>query len=452
MSFFMKGCVLLSSFLDKTVVGVDVASDASVVAVLAPDGQQAVKPFKIPHTPKGFDRLLAVLKKQEERFNSRPILAMESTGIYHLPLFLFLESNDYQGFVLNPLSVHSTRNFDIRKVKNDPKDAVAIARLAKYQPVKFSSVLEPGVFVLRSLVRERVSLADEAASVKKKLLADLHLAFPGFASVFSNVAGRTAMAVLRRYPSPQMVLDADSTALAKWIAQLGRNGFDWAYEKVRLLRDAASMALAMPCALMALQHKFVFHLDRLNDLEASMVHLDQLIQEQIASPAVPDYFRRNIELLESIPGISPATAIALAAEIGDFRRFSSPKQLVAFLGLDPSVKQSGKFLGTQNRISKRGSSVARRFLYTAALCFAKKPQSKDSPNWILHEFYLAKRQSKPRKVALVALMHKLTLYLFAVLRDQKVFQVRPPAEHRAWRLNKMASSQKTEGAPSARAS
>jgi transposase len=430
-------CFLLSAFRDKPVVGIDVASDSSMVAVLAPDGSQVMKPFKVPHTPKGFDRLLTVLKKQEERFDSRPILAMESTGIYHLPLFLFLKSNDFQGFVLNPLSVHSTRNFEIRKVKNDPKDALSIARLAKYQPVKFSSMPEPGVFILRSLVRDRAALSDEFAGVQKKLQADLHLSFPGFATVFSHLSGKAAMAVLRRYPSPALILEADTSELAKWIARIGHNGFDWGYEKVRLLREAAAMSLAMPSGFSGLQSKFVFHLDRMRDLEASMAQLDQMIKDQIDSPVMPGFIRRNIRLLESIPGISRITAIALAAEIGDVSRFSSPKQLVAFLGLDPSVKQSGKFTGSRNKMSKRGSAVARRFLFIAAMCAAKKPLSDDSKSRVLYAFYCAKRETKPRKVAMVALMHKLTLYIFAVLRDQKEYEVRKPSEHDAWRIKKL---------------
>ena len=53
--------------------------------------------------------------------------------------------------------------------------------------------------------------------------------------------------------------------------------------------------------------------------------------------------------------------------IGDFSAFSKPKQLFAYFGLDPAVKQSGKFEGTKVQMSKRGSSIARRVIHTLAL-------------------------------------------------------------------------------------
>ncbi|NQS76955.1 MAG: IS110 family transposase [Peptococcaceae bacterium] len=73
-----------------------------------------------------------------------------------------------------------------------------------------------------------------------------------------------------------------------------------------------------------------------------------------------------VELLATIPGVGPKISATLAGEIGDIDRFSNAKQLVAFLGIDPSVRQSGKFVGTKNRLTKRGSPFAHRSLYLAA--------------------------------------------------------------------------------------
>ena len=109
----------MSKFFNDFVVGIDVSSEFSVVAMLEPSGSLIRKPFRIDHNPKGFNKLLEILKKEEERLKQKPIYFVESTGIFHLPLFFFLRSNDLKGFVLNPLSVHSTKNFDLRKVKND---------------------------------------------------------------------------------------------------------------------------------------------------------------------------------------------------------------------------------------------------------------------------------------------------------------------------------------------
>jgi len=109
----------MSKFLDDFVGVIDVSREFSVAAMLAPNGELIRKPFKVDHTPDGFHKFLEILKKEEARLQRKPIYFVESTGIFHLPLFFFLRSNILKGFVLNPLCVHSIKNFDLRKVKND---------------------------------------------------------------------------------------------------------------------------------------------------------------------------------------------------------------------------------------------------------------------------------------------------------------------------------------------
>jgi len=120
----------------------------------------------------------------------------------------------------------------------------------------------------------------------------------------------------------------------------------------------------------------------------------------------------------------------LLAEIGDFSCFSKPKKLVAFCGLDPSVKQSGNTNSQSNRISKRGSSNIRAILDICThVAIHTNPHSKKSANPVLAEYYQEKRKSKPPKVAKCACMRKMVNIIFAVLRDQKPFEIRNAKDH-----------------------
>jgi transposase len=116
-------------------------------------------------------------------------------------------------------------------------------------------------------------------------------------------------------------------------------------------------------------------------------------------------------------------------EIGDFDSFKNPKQLLAYFGIDPSVKQSGKFVGTETHMSKRGSRFARRALFAAALASVRRNRNGVPLNHVLREYYENKCKSKAKKVALGAVMHKLTNIVFAVLRDEKNFELRTPEQH-----------------------
>ena len=61
----------------------------------------------------------------------------------------------------------------------------------------------------------------------------------------------------------------------------------------------------------------------------------------------------------SVPGVNVITATTFTSAIGDIRRFRSPGQLVGYLGLDPTVRQSGSEAARCGRISKRGPSAVR---------------------------------------------------------------------------------------------
>jgi transposase len=131
----------------------------------------------------------------------------------------------------------------------------------------------------------------------------------------------------------------------------------------------------------------------------------------------------------SIPGIGMLSATIILAEIGDIKAFKKPKQLVAFFGLDPSERQSGTFTGTKNKISKRGSRYLRAILHMATHAAIHPCRSKKIANPVLSDFYMKKRESKAPKSAFCAAMHKMVNIIFAVLRDQKPFELRKPEEH-----------------------
>lgn len=429
----------MSQFLNDFVVGIDVSSEFSLVAMLAPNGELIRKPFRIDHNPAGFHKLLDILKKEEERLKRKPIYFVESTGIFHLPLFFFLRSNDLKGFVLNPLCVHSTKNFDLRKVKNDKKDAEAIARLAKYQDVKVSMVPEPQILALRMMTREYYALSDMLTEMKNRLCTDLYLLFPGFLNAFSGTLGKTALAVLKSYPSPRAIQKADLETLTLLISKTSRKSSAWASNKVKQLQECAQLASSMPQEFSLLDAKIKVHIDGIENMQTSLNGIEAQIHTMIESDQFPASARRNIELLDEIPGIGFLTAATLIAEIGDFTLFKSPKAFTAFFGIDPSVNQSGKFNGDRNKISKRGTRFGRRVLFTTAMASIRTTRKGEEINPVMRDFYTSKCVNKKKKVALVAVMHKLLHYIYAVLRDQKSFEIRKPEDHQSWRTTKLQS-------------
>ena len=112
--------------------------------------------------------------------------------------------------------------------------------------------------------------------------------------------------------------------------------------------------------------------------------------------------------------------------------------MVAFFGVDSSVNESGKFKGNQNKISKRGTRIGRRALYAVALASIRKTRKGIPINYVLLDYYQNNLKGKKAKVSLIALMHKLLNYIFAVLRNQESFELRDPRIHEKMYLNNVA--------------
>jgi len=96
-------------------------------------------------------------------------------------------------------------------------------------------------------------------------------------------------------------------------------------------------------------------------------------------------FIKQIEYLDSISGAGFLLAVTLMCEIGDFTALSKPKQIFAYFGIDPSVNESGNFKGSENKMSKRGTSIGRCVLYVIALASVRIKRNSVAVNPVLHE-------------------------------------------------------------------
>jgi transposase len=128
--------------------------------------------------------------------------------------------------------------------------------------------------------------------------------------------------------------------------------------------------------------------------------------------------------LMSIPGVGPSVAVTLMSAIGDISRFSSPRQLVAYLGLDPKVRQSGDEPARHGRISKRGNAQARSALVEAAWVALRQPGP-------LRAFGERIRARKGGQVAAVAVARKLACLAWQLLTNEQDYAYGRPSLLRA---------------------
>jgi transposase len=148
-------------------------------------------------------------------------------------------------------------------------------------------------------------------------------------------------------------------------------------------------------------------------MDSEIAAVDRLIAQQaLAWP--------EIRRLMTVSGVNLICAASFLAAIGEPSRFLTSRKLVAYLGLDPKVRQSGEAPARSGRISKRGSASARWALVEAAWSVVKQPGP-------LRAFYERTRSRRGHGKAIVATARKLTVLFWCMLTRGEDYAHQRPA-------------------------
>lgn len=412
----------LFSMKNEIVVGIDVSKDFSYFSMIGPDDKQIGKQFKVNHNLDDLKDVAKKMKEVETRLKSQCVLVMESTGHYSSILFNFFHKTNFKVCMVNPIQTNSIKNTKVRKVKNDKIDAFRIAVLYRLGELTPFQPAREDLAKINVLCRQYFRLTDDSIMYKNHLIALVNQIFPGYEGIFSNITSLSSLFILENYSSPNKLLNAKRDSVVAELARLGRRGLDWANSKfdklISIAKTALELGSAPATAEIALKSDLVIlktFYEQLEQIKTEISNLSRNIEE--------------IQLVMSVTGIGLVSAATFVSEIRDFKNFSSSRKLVAFCGIDPAVVESGYFKGTRIKISKRGSSYLRRILFLGALACIRKNNRGEFVNPVLANYYNEKIKSKPKKVAIIAIMHKLVNYIFAVLRDKKLFEIKSPENH-----------------------
>ncbi|MGE5701597.1 MAG: IS110 family transposase [Clostridia bacterium] len=384
----------------EPVVGLDVSKGASVIQAFVKRNEVFGKAETILHRGEGFERLRERLTELRERTGEEPVVILEATGHYHRGVVAFLSRNEIEHFIINPLQSKRAKGAQLRKVKTDATDAWHLAEMYYRGEVKPHRTQEEAYSELQHVTRQHEFVTALYVQAKLNTRAILDQVFPAFEYVFSDMYSATALRVL------PCCLQGEIGKLREVISDTtGKShGKAWIQEKTERLERTLkewNKEEVSPTQILMLEGM----VELLCSFQDQLKRLEEQMEEIALS--LPE-----VELLQSIPGIGEKLAATIVAEVGDSSQFNSPKQLVAFAGLDPSVYSSGKFTASSNRITKRGSKRLRRALYLAVQCGLRK-----GANSRLKQYYDKKKQEgKPYKVAVIACANKLLHHIFAILR------------------------------------
>lgn len=391
-------------------IGIDVGKQTHYVYVVDNEGAACLpKATAIANTREGYAQLQVLIEAATARSVPATVtIGCEATGPYWLNLYEFLTARGYRVVVLNPFYVKARRGTTLRGTKTDTVDARLIAAIIRRDKVPLSHIPDAAVQGLRELTRLRAGLVEQTSAVKRRVITVLDRTFPEFAHCFHDVCGQTARAVLNEWTLPEQITAVPTEQLTALIEQCSHRRLG--AEQARALHDAAQHSIGVQRGADALAFELRLLLQQIGYLEDQITTLDQEIKQR---------YRTLDEYLPTIPGVGSATAPAIYAEIGDIRRFTDSDQVVALVGVDPQLHQSGQSAG-QTTMSKRGSPYLRRAVWHASLSAARCDP-------MFHTIY--ERQRKRGKHHLVALSHvanKLARVIYSVLKGQRPYKPQYP--------------------------
>ena len=242
------------------------------------------------------------------------------------------------------------------------------------------------------------------ADLKRKTISLLDQVFPEYSKLFSDTFGKSSLEILTEYSTPEEFLNVDTNILAEILstASKGRLGL----AKAEQIQSAAENSFGIKLATDTFSFQIKQLIEQIKFIEEHISELEVEIATLLKKLDTP---------IETIPGIGPVLGAIIISEIGDISRFKNASKLVAFAGIDPTIKQSGEFLGTKNKMSKRGSPYLRRAIWLAATV-----ASFNDP--VLSAYYNKKRnEGKHHFTAVGAVARKLLYIIHAVLRNNEPY-------------------------------
>ena len=337
--------------------------------------------------------------------NSPCVFDMEATGHYWYPIYSFLKAKGYTIYVINPIQSDSLRKMYIRQTKNDSIDSFLIAEVIRFGQFGTTSMADENILAMRQLCRYRDSVISSRTEIKLRIGTIMEQIFPEYEKQFSSLWVSTSMGILEKYLTPENIENAPIDELFAIIKDKSHNRLTKA--KAISIKEAAADTFGIKIAQDAFSFQLKQLIDRMNFLDKQIEALDIEIMK---------YYEQFDCYLHTIPGIGIIGAATILAEIGDISRFKNSSALVAFAGIDPTVRQSGEFNSTHNHMPKRGSPYLRHAIFLAATTCSFH----NSP---LNAYYKKKRdQGKHHLTATGAVARKLTTVIYAVLRDSKHYE------------------------------
>lgn len=397
---------------EQFVLAIDIAKGKSMVTLISSYGEVLIEPYEINHTLKD-------LKILDERIKKLNILNnisvfMEYTGVYQMPVKRFFLENNYNVFIINPLLGKMYKN-NLRKTKTDKEDCLKLAEL--FFVKDFKQYFEPSSLYLNlnAMSREYNHLMEATTRLKNQFKDLIYLTFPEYEIIFEGHSAYldTSLKFVKIFPHADIIKHTRVDAIANAMFKVQYRHANYYLKKAKIIKEFAKTSFPAVSKDDEMVNSLVTNIEMLE------IHLNKL--EKLKIKMIENAFESYMfKPLASMEGIGEFSAALIIAELGDISRFDNIKQLTAYCGLDPSIKQSGRSININGHISKTGNRHARRILFNCVMNIIRISSKSKSNNAILIYYRKKRNEGKHHYVAVIACCTKLLRQIFALCKDNNM--------------------------------
>ncbi|MGM9992258.1 MAG: IS110 family transposase [Candidatus Bruticola sp.] len=392
------------------VIGVDIASETNYARAFNWRGLEQGKVFKFYNNLEGFQAFKEWANQVMVSSNLSDLLvAAEPTGHYWFGLADYLKGEGIKLVLVNPFHVSRAKELDDNHPsKTDAKDPKTIAKLT-IEGRYMEPYIPEGIYAdIRILYNCRQKVVKAMVSLDNQIQRWFKIYFPEYLEVFGNISGQGSMVVLERAVLPEDIISLGVDGINKlWrekkLRAVGLKRAKSLYEAAVASIGRKEGAVGARAEFRMLWEDYTHKLEQMEKLNKELVSLLHKVPQA--------------EELLKIKGIGVVSVAGFFAEVGDLRRFESPKQIQKLAGLAIRENSSGKHKG-QTSISKRGRSRLRAVLFAAAMALV----AKNSAFRNIHQYYIGRQQNPlKKKQSIVAVCCKLIRVIYAICKHKRAY-------------------------------
>ena len=390
-------------------VGIDVSKDKSTVCMLRPYGEVVVAPYNIDHTEQALNTLIERIKSFDEDVK----VVLEATGGYHQVVVAKLLTSNIFTVVVNPYIMKKYCAATLRKAKTDKIDSIRIANYGIDHWFSMTAYCPPDEIYkeLKLLGRQYEQYVRLKVGCKIQLANLLDGVMPGIKSILQGTVpaystkDKLCDFVEKYWHYDNIKKMSEKQFLSDYEKWTKRKGYR--YNESQAIAIYQLSKNNIPTLKSSTPSTKMLVLQAVKSVREAELTLSLIIsQMQEIASTLPEY-----SVVREMKGVGDVLSVRLIGEIGDVRRFRNGSSLVAFAGIDAPPYESGKFVGTNRNISKRGSSTLRKIGYEIMHSLKVSKPTEDSA---VYDFIIKKEnEGKPKRVAKIAGLNKFLRIYYA---------------------------------------